>query len=212
MNERFYILSVLFLISQSIHAQESSYWTMELFIGDAYNLPSKVTVRQKGYSDESKIANWTTKPFEPAPYYSYRIGYWENNKSIEVEMLHHKLHMTNTDEVFNQYDSTFGFNFFLLNRAWLTYSGIVLRVGVGPVVSHPVNRIRGQQFSDDVVYKIVGVGTQGSVQFIQAISKQFYFTQEIKITHGRAEIPIENGTSFMTNTAFHGLIGLGAKF
>ena len=190
----------------------SSTWNIEFFLGDANNQPSKVTVRQKGYPEASKTARWSTKPLVPAPYYSLRVGRWERNKSIELEMLHHKIYMENTDEIFNQYDSTFGFNFFFLNRGWRVHPNIILRLGVGPVVSHPVNRIRGQRYSSDVVYNLVGIGAQTTIQFRQSISESFYFTQEIKLTYGTAELPIENGTSFVTNTALHGLVGIGYEF
>lgn len=206
------ILFLIYLISINSYAQNSNTWNIELFTGDAYNLPSKVTVRQNGYEEASKTAKWSTRPMEPAPYYSLRLSYWEDGKSIELEMLHHKIHMENTDEIFNQYDSTFGFNFFLLNRGWNIYQGVILRLGLGPVVSHPVNTIRGQRYSSDVVYNIVGFGGQGAIQFKQDINEDIYFTQEFKLTYGNAEIPIENGTSFVSNTAFHGLVGLGMNF
>lgn len=204
------IVIIILLTIKTAYAQNS--WNIELFGGNAHNLPSKVTIKQDGYKDASKTARWSTRPLESAPYYSFRVGYWKNKKAIEIEMLHHKLHMENTDEIFNQYDSTFGFNFFFINRGWKILSWMKLRLGVGPVVSHPVNRIRGQRYSNDVVYSIVGIGTQGAIQFSQSISKNWYFTQELKLTYGEAEIPIENGTSFMSNTAFHGLIGFGYKF
>ena len=208
----FYVLILLSFTVQNVFAEDAIKWSMELLSGNAHNLPSRVTVKQKGYPEASKMAHWGTRPMVPAPYYSFRVGRWEDNKSIELEMLHHKIYMENTDEIFNQYNSTFGFNFFFLNRAWRVHDNTILRLGFGPVVSHPENMIRGQKYTSDVVYNLVGAGAQGSLQFRQNISKHFYFTQEIKVTYGMAELPIANGTSYVSNTALHGLIGLGSEF
>jgi hypothetical protein len=189
-----------------------SLWNVEFFLGNAHSLPSRVTVRQKGYPEESKIAHWSTRPTEPAPYYSARVGLWKDNQGWDVEMLHHKLYMNNTDAVFNNYRSTFGFNFFFLNRGWRVHPNIILRFGLGPVISHPVNTIRGQQYTDNVTYKLVGAGTQVAAQFRQTIYKGLYLTQEIKTTYAMARLPIANGRSYLTNLAFHGLVGLGVEF
>ncbi len=205
------LLIFLFLLVFQNHA--SANWYSELFTGDAYSVPSKVTVRQNGYPEASKTAKFSTRPTEPAPYYSFRIGFWQDDKSgLDVEMLHHKLYMDNTDEIFNEYKSTFGFNLFLLNKGFRISPSFVFRLGIGPVVSHPINTIRGQTYTDDVVYKLVGLGSQASLQFKQRLFNNLYLTEEIKTTYAVANLPIANGDSSLSNLAFHGLIGFGYDF
>lgn len=206
--KQFLILIICVLFYQTATAS----WVVELFTGSAYSLPSQVTVRQEGYPTASKTAIWSTRPLEPAPYYSFRVGYSEEDKIWDLEMLHHKLYMDNTDHIFNDYRSTFGFNLFLLNRGWKLSPNVITRLGVGPVVSHPINTIRGKTYTDDVTYKLVGIGTQASIQFKQNIYDKLYFTQEIKTTYAIANLPINGGDSSLTNLALHGLFGFGYDF
>lgn len=203
-----FIILLFSLIATTAYSSEVR---LELFTGTAFSLPSEVSVRQDGYPEVSKTAHWSTRPLEPAPYYSARIGLWEEERGIEIEMLHHKLYMDNTDEVFRNYRSTFGFNFFLLNKAWQLES-FILRAGVGPIISHPINNIRGQEYTSSVTYKLVGAGTQVALQGRQKLYKKLYITEEAKITYGFANLPISGGDSSLTNTAFHILVGLSYSF
>lgn len=200
---------LMFLIG---HASYGQNLRLELFGGSAHSFPSEVTVRQKGYPEVSKVAQWSTRPLEPAPYYSARIGWWSESSAWEVEMLHHKIYMDNTDNIFVNYRSTFGFNMFLLNRAYELTPYLIVRYGIGPVVSHPINNIRGKEYSSNVVYHIVGASAQGAIQSRQKIINNLYVTQEAKITYAFANLPISDGDSSVTNLAIHGLIGLSYDF
>ena len=106
------LLFVLILFYTSLSFGQ---WRIEGFLGDAYNFPTELTIKQEGYPEIKKQAKWSTRPLKPAPYYSLRVAKWEEGKSWEVEMLHHKLYLDNTDSEILDYRSTFGFNFFFVN-------------------------------------------------------------------------------------------------
>lgn len=189
-----------------------SQWRLEGFLGDAYNFPTELTIKQEGYPEIKKQAQWSTRPLKPAPYYSLRVAKWEEGKSWEVEMLHHKLYLDNTDSEIFDYRSTFGFNFFFVNKAWVIHPYFILRFGGGPVISHPISNIRGYEYTDEVSYKLVGVGIQGAIQSRQEIINNLFFTQETKITAATANIPIAKGESHLTNYAIHLLAGFSYDF
>lgn len=120
--------------------------------------------------------------------------------------------MDNTDDVFVKYCSTFGFNMFLVNRAVEVNPYLILRGGIGPVISHPINNIRGQEYDSKVVYHLVGASTQGSAQIRQKLTDNLYLTEEFKITYAFAKLPIAGGDSSVTIFALHGLVGLSYDF
>lgn len=202
-------LLLVFLITSPAYSRD---FRLELFTGTAFSVPSDVTLRQEGYPEIKKTAHWSTRPLEPAPYYSVRIGLWEEDRAWELEMLHHKLYMDNTDDVVRNYRSTFGFNMFLFNRSLQVNDYLILRAGIGPVVSHPINNVRGQEYKSSVTYKLVGAGTQISIQGRQKIYKKLYLTEESKITYAYANLPISGGDSSLTNLALHLLVGLSFDF
>ena len=196
---------------------EAAGFRIDAFMGTAHNLDSRITVYQSGETTLKKTADWCTCPFEQAPYYSLRVGFGKDGGGWEIEMLHHKITLRNTDTLISRFRATFGYNFFFVNHAW-TVSGLQLRLGAGPIIAHPSSTVRAKAFEGmeggilNGKYFLVGFGMQFAVGKRFEIWKGFSFNLEGKMTVGYANLPIAEGMATTPNYAFHGLGGFGYAF
>lgn len=190
---------------------------MEGFLGTAYSLPSTVTIYQENRPTLTFRGTWDNETFKNAPYYAVRFGGWTDTSGWEFENLHHKVVLNNNPPEVGAYKATFGFNYFFINRAWDLHL-FILRVGMGPVIAHPITTVRSLSFNSaeggilGTKYFLVGAGFQISLQRRFYFGKSFFLTTEGKVTVGWAELPVADGTSHLSNVALHILGGLGYRF
>ncbi len=206
-------LLLLLAFSAPAHAR----FLVEGFLGTAYSLPSTVTIYQENFPNLTFRGTWSNETFKNAPYYSVRFGGWGEKSGWEFENLHHKVVLNNNPVEVQAYKATFGFNYFFLNRAW-DLDWFILRVGMGPVIAHPITTVRSLAFNSaeggilGTKYFLVGGGFQISVQRRFYFGKSFFVTTEGKVTVGWAQLPVVDGTSHMSNVALHILGGVGYRF
>ena len=67
---------------------------VELFTGIAWSLRTPLVVDLRDGRHVIR-AHWSTRPFEDAPYYGYRVVRASVGREIAAEMLHHKLYPEN---------------------------------------------------------------------------------------------------------------------
>jgi hypothetical protein len=208
---------LLFVLLLGIAPRAHARFLAEGFLGTAYSLPSQVTIFQDSQPNLSFRATWSNETFKQAPYYTVRVGLWSETSGWELEQLHHKIVLNNNPSEVQAFKATFGFNMFLFSRAW-DVKWLILRVGVGPVIAHPITTVRGQVYNHSVggilgtKYHFVGAGMQLSVQRRFYLNKGFFLSAEGKLTLAFANLPVVNGTSHVPNVAVHLLGGLGYKF
>jgi hypothetical protein len=66
----------------------------ELFTGFAWNLRAPLVIDVAG--DRRAVrAHWSTRPFDDAPYYSYRVARASVGREVAAEMLHHEIYLEN---------------------------------------------------------------------------------------------------------------------
>lgn len=189
----------------------------EISGGTAYSLPSQVTIFQDRQANLTFRAEWSNETFRQAPYYALRLGGWTENSGWEFEHVHHKIVLTNNPPEVQAFKATFGFNLFLLNRGW-DLKWFILRVGMGPVVAHPITTVRGLVYNSAVggilgtTYFLVGAALQLSFQRRFHLGDHFYFAVEGKLTAAYADLPVVDGTSHVPNLALHALAGVGYLF
>ncbi len=193
---------------------------MEGSLGTAYSLPSEVHIYQDGEATLHFLGTWSNETFRQAPYYAIRLGGWTQgpqSSGWEFENIHHKVVLNNNPPEVQNFKATFGFNFFLLNRAW-DLKWLILRLGVGPIIAHPITTVRGEAYNSAVggilgsQYFLVGAGLQLSVQRRFYLGKHFFLSAEGKMTAAWANLPVARGTSQISNVAFHILGGTGYLF
>jgi len=216
MNKCFKLRQILLaLIIAAVPGTGCAEWVFQVATGSSYSFPSRLIIEQDGEEDIDFSAEWETRAWATqAPYYDLRIGKWKNDHAWEFESLHQKLYLKNKPDAVQKFSISHGYNYNMLNYA-LRRHGLIGRVGVGFIMTHPETKVRGERNEDDGGlngFYISGAGGQ------LALEKRFYFAGnwllsfEGKFTAAYAVIPIADGTATVPNFAVHGLVGIGYAF
>jgi hypothetical protein len=187
--------------------------------GSAVNLPSPLTVRQRGFPDiHVGSARYDTRPFGPSfPYYAWRVTWWRANQGWEVEHIHHRVFLTNPPPEIQFFAIHFGYNYLLAGRVWKR-DRFVYRVAAGPIVTNPESTVRGRRFRtepglfDNGNY-FSGVGTRAAVARTIPLANHLFLVGEGAFSAGFAwHVKIADGSANVPNFALHGHVGLGVSF
>jgi hypothetical protein len=185
--------------------------TVEYFQGTALNLPTPLTIEQAEFPDISVTADYSVRPLDDIFYYALRVGYWREDAGWVVELLHHKIYLENPPADVQSFEVTHGYNMLTLNRGWRRGSTTFL-VGAGPVIPHTNSTIRGRHRPITAPYTLAGVAFQGAIGRRFDLGSRLFVAAEGKLTGAWARVPVADGDATAPNVAFHGLIGLGARF
>jgi hypothetical protein len=191
---------------------------LQIGAGSAYNIPTPLSIYQKG-SPTIAIheARYAENGFNGTPYYSWRAGWWFGDQAIELQQIHHKITLENRPSDIQHFEISHGYNLFTANWAINVKDILILRVGAGPVVTHPETIIRHKQLPTGAGFLYSGYYLSGATaQF--AVEKRFYLWKglfipiEAVITASWARIPVERGHADVPSAALHGIAGLGYDF
>jgi hypothetical protein len=205
----------LFLCPPSSSAIELS--SFEFMLGDAWNFDTNLSISQKGYLSIDLTAEYETRPFERPLYWAFRFGFnREERGAWELQLIHHKIHLTNTTDEIQHFEITHGFNILTFNRS---FEGLpfTLRAGAGLVVAHPESTIRDLSWYDqDGVfgsgYHLTGPALTGGIGKSFRLSSRFFFGLEAQVIAAWAKVPVAEGEAKAPNVAIHGMAGLGYRF
>jgi hypothetical protein len=196
-------------------AEAKPAWVVQLSTGTALSLRSRLVIEQSGEPDLDFSARYETRPFSSgAPYYSLRLGRWENGAAWELETHHHLVTLADGPAEVGSFEITHGYNLNTVNRAW-EGAGFIWRVGAGLVVTHPESEVRGKRFDGDGFaggFYLSGVCGQAAVERRFPIGSSFFLALEGKLTGAWARVPVEEGWATVPNFAVHALAGVGAAF
>lgn len=191
--------------------------TFEFMGGSAYNFPTPLTVHQAGYPDVQIMANYDTEPFGPyTPYYAWRASLWKGTEAWEIEQVHHRLFLSNTNDVIQSFAIHYGYNYFFLGHAWKN-NDFILHLGIGPILTNPSNTIRDQVLHTggtglfDAGYDLSGVGAQIAVSRNFDFFEKIFFLLDVGLMGGLATVPVVNGTADVPNLSLHGHLGFGVN-
>jgi len=187
--------------------------------GTAVNFPTPLTIHQANFPDIEVNAHYDTKPFGPdAPYYAWHIGRWSGDAAWELSQIHHRLFLANPPVDVQYFAIHYGYNYFLLGRAWRR-GGFTVHFGLGPIVTNPESSVRHRVEGGnsggifDAGYYFSGIGAE------LAAEKDFYFAKhafvvlEAAFTGGRAwTVPVAGGHADVPNLALHAHLGIGWTF
>jgi hypothetical protein len=189
----------------------SAQWMVEAFMGDAFSLPTPLTVSQTGYPRYQLTAHYETRPLAPRLYYAWRLARWAGDRGWLVEHVHHKLYLTNPTAVVQDLEVTHGYNLVTLNRGWKR-GRTVLLLGAGAVVTFAHSTVRGKVFPHEEPYRLSGVTIQAGAARRFELTDHFFVTGEGKLTTSWARLPVVDGMAEVPNVAVHLLAGGGWKF
>ncbi len=192
-------------------------WRMEGWFGNAASLPTTLTLSQDGQPDIKVDAHWSTRPWRPTWYYSFRIAKWSGNRAWAFEYMHHKLYLDNPPmpEVI-RFRITNGVNNLLVERHWRVKGGWELGVGAGPALAVPVSTVRGKSLSKadgifDSSYELAGATALGTVAHRLKLFPYTYGTFAIKATVTPLSVSIAEGRGKLINYALHFQYGLSLQ-
>jgi hypothetical protein len=189
--------------------------TAELLFGTAVNLETTLEVRQEGEPTIRLDARYDTRPLTSPLYYAVRLGLQDRAGAWELQIIHHKLHLSNPPEEIQHFEITHGFNILTVNRSF-RFRGATLRLGAGVVVAHPESTVRDLGSNIEGIlgsgYTLTGpavlIGTGKAVE----IADDFFVGAELQLTAARARVPVADGTADAPNVAVHVLFGAGYRF
>ena len=219
MKQSFRLLITAVIIFTGWQSAATASWTFEVLGGSAYNFTTPLTIRQNGESDIKLDARYSTNPFNGSPYYSLRVGRWDNNRAWEFEMTHHKLYLDNRPTNVQHFEVSHGYNLITLNRAW-NHRGFIFHFGLGLVMTHPETTVRGKSNTwvnglftgGDRGFRLSGTTAQAAIGKRFFVFRGLFLTVEGKLTGSYATIPIADGDATVPNLAAHALFGLGYEY
>ena len=191
--------------------------TVDLLLGSAYNIPTPLTIRQHGHPKLAHTARYDTKPFGPfAPYYAGRITFWRGDGGWEINVIHHRLFLSNTTSEIERFEIHYGYSYFLAGRAWRTH-GFELHANGGVVMTNPANVVRGLPMNTPEAdaragYDITGVGASFAVSRDVNVTRNLALVGTGAVVAGTVSVPVANGSARVPNIGLHGQIGVRLKF
>ncbi len=204
-------LALTLLSTATLQAQIS----FEVFGGTSFSLPTPLSISQEGEEDLDFTAHYSTKPFEPAPYYAARLAFWKGNRAWAVDLVHHKLYLNSPPPEVQFFKITYGFNMLTLSRVWRR-GNFSYGVGAGPVITHPDNMVRGRRYQQNGIfggsYRLSG-GTLGA-----GANRRFHLTKDLflsldgRLSASYVRVPVVLGHADVPNVAIHLHGGAGYSF
>jgi hypothetical protein len=186
-------------------------WSVEAYVGDAYNWRTRLEISQEGGYSRSVKADYETRGFETPLYYMLRAARWDQRHAWEVSLIHHKLYLQNPPDGVGDLSISHGFNIVTLNRAARTGDWIY-RFGAGPVITHAEATINGVRY--DGPYRLSGAALVAGGGRRFAVGKSLFFSLELMATAAYATPKLDGNPGAKiraTNAALHGIAGVGIE-
>jgi hypothetical protein len=203
------------LIRSFIGVQAQAQWIFEFQSGGAYNVPMPLIIKQQDYPDIKLTGNYHTEALTLPVYMDVRLGRWQNDRSWEMEFIHHKLYLDNTDSEVQKFNLSHGFNMISLNRGF-DQKTFRYHAGIGIVITHPESNIRGKEFGDsentwDLGYYLSGPVINLAISKPIRLGDRFFINAEAKTTFAYASVKVAQGNADVFNLAFHLILGVGVN-
>jgi hypothetical protein len=181
------------------------------WLGAAWNLPAPLAIEQSGAPALRLRARWATRPFELPLYWALRIERATGPDAWVLDLVHHKLHLQNPTAEVPEFSVTHGHNLLMLARTRES-GGFVRGVGLGIVIAHPENTVRGRKL--DERRGILGAGYHVSGPVVGALAGRRFdwgarwrASLETRFTAAWSRMPVAGGSASLPNVAVHGLLG-----
>ncbi len=206
------ITVLLFILPAGIVCGQNN-WYINFTPGLDLVMPAPLIIQQSGYKNITIWAEYKSSPFKMPVYYSYRLGFTNENNGYELEMNHLKVHLQNTTGEVSEFSISHGYNQLFLNR--VKYGGkIGSKIGAGIVLAHPENTVRGLKLNEKEGlfkegYYIAGPAIQYGIFKEIFITRRLYLLAECRVSLAYANVPVVNGRAHAPVLAFHIQLGPG---
>jgi hypothetical protein len=206
------LLSLLLVCLVGRPAPALAQLELQAFLGTSVSAPSPLWITQRGQPDLDFTAHWATRPFLDTWYYAGRIGLWSGDRGWLFDFTHHKIYLTNPPAEVEKFRITNGMNMFTLSRGFrrglFSYA-----LGAGPVVTYPINRVRGQKLQSGRGF-LGGYFLSGGTLLASAtrrfpLTAGFFLSLDGRVSASYVRVPVVNGHASVPNLALHFHAGLG---
>jgi len=208
--------TVLLLIFVIVKLSLAQLHSIDLMTGPVINLNSPLLIQQEGRDNLVITADYETNTLEDIPYFVIRLNYQISKRVFELQFMHHKINLTNTNNTIQHLEITDGFNILSINYRLRT-KYLDFRIGLGAAITYCKSNIRGYDYSATGGIFNSGYYIAGPVLLFGAnkefdLSSHFYINAETQFTAGWALVPIAGGYAYVSNFALHMMLGIGYKF
>jgi hypothetical protein len=184
------------------------------FLGSSVSAPSPLSISQAGRPDIDLTAHWATRPWLDTWYYAGRIGLWRGNRGWLLDFTHHKLYLTNPPAEVQRFQITNGMNMVTVSRAF-RHANFSYAVGAGPVVTFPINRVRGEKLRRGRGfwggYFLSGANVMASATRRFPLLAGVFLSLDARASASYVRVPVEDGRAAVPNLALHLHAGLGYR-
>jgi hypothetical protein len=187
---------------------------VEVMLGTAWNAPVPLHIRQSGHEWLRFTARYSTRAFEFPLYYVARGTLTGGDGAgWALELVHHKLHLTNPPREVSAFSVSHGYNLLLLSRLrprgpWRWGAG------GGVVVAHPENTVRGLAWPERLGlfrdgYYLAGTAVTGFAGRRVALGTRAHAVAEARLAMAWARVPVAQGSALAPHLGLHLALGLG---
>ena len=185
---------------------------LQAFLGTAVSAPTPLSITQRGQPGLDFTAHWATRPFLDTWYYAGRIGLWSGDRGWLFDFTHHKVYLSNPPAEIQKFRITNGMNMFTLSRGFrrglFSYA-----LGAGPVITYPMNRVRGQKLPSGRGflggYFLSGGSLLASSTRRFPLTAGFFLSLDGRVSATYVRVPVADGHASVPNVALHLHAGLG---
>ena len=182
------------------------------FLGSSVSLPTPLSITQRGQPDLDLTAHWATRPLLDTWYYAGRIGLWSGNRGWLFDFTHHKVYLSNPPTEIQKFRITNGMNMFTLSRGF-RHGRLSYALGAGPVITYPINRVRGQKLQCGRGflggYFLSGGSLMASATRRFPLTAGFFLSLDGRLSASYVRVPVADGHASVPNVALHLHAGLG---
>jgi hypothetical protein len=196
-------------------AAPAAEWSLHAAVGFPFDLPLRVTIRQAGEPPVRFRARWETRPFEAPPYYDLRVSRRAGGSEWSVDLLHHKLHLTNPPPEVQRLGVSHGYNLVFVSHAREVGRDVWGRVGAGLVIAHPESTVRGRTLEGGGPlgggYHPAGPTIAAGAERRFAPAGPLLLSVQGLATASWARVPVADGHATVPDVAVHLLGGVGVR-
>jgi hypothetical protein len=185
---------------------------IQAFLGSSVSLPTPLSITQRGEPDLHVTAHWATHPWLDTWYYAGRVGLWSGDRGWLLDFTHHKVYLTNGPAEIQKFRITNGMNMFTISRGFrrglLSYA-----VGAGPVITFPINEVRGRKLAGKRGflggYFLSGGHVMASVTRMLPVAEHVFLSLDGRVSASYVRVPVAAGHAGVPNVALHFHVGGG---
>lgn len=204
------------LMSSSFLLVDAQSYSFEIHWGLERQLSNTLTVVQDNQPDIIiKNAPYKSKALIAPRYWVIRANYWKEDKGWDLEVIHHKVFLLdNTHPDIQRFGISHGLNTMVLNKS-IQKQQFIFRGGLGAIIAHPENTIRGLALPERQGFLGLGYWTGPTMNLSIGrqvdLYKTLYLSLDAKYQVSYVKVPVVDGHAQFMSNIFQLAVGLGFK-